>query len=453
MNDLLQQLLSMGPAIGAGVSGNGNAMQAFMRSYQQTTEQLQAKKRQQQQDQMSLEDRQRAIGRQAEGDEEHRVDRATAATNQKQSQALRSLAVPGQLAEAGAAGAETPEDAKRLIESMMPTLMSAFGQEAMAFGQPAVEQATQVITGRQKKQVEAFVESALKVEHVANNPDADPEITNLPAHIQKIIGKPSAKLSELQTFAQLPVGKPQGKTRIPAPAGSMEEYSDPATTPERKAQIEADRRRYTDAGREADKPNQGAHPPAIQRRVDAIVKGFDSQPIVKRTQTMAEAVSFAQGLDANTKNPADDQALIYAFAKAMDPDSVVREGEYATVQKYAQSWAESFGFNAARVFSNTAFLTPQARENMKRTIAAKFKAAQSQYDNVRKEYGRKIERITQKPGGIEELTDFGAAFPQEASTPKPSPAAPASGPKLGERRKFGTTLGEWNGKEWVEVKP
>ena len=160
--------------------------------------------------------------------------------------------------------------------------------------------------------------------------------------------------------------------------------------------------------RNAPKPDM---PPAQQRRIDAKAKAFDALPVVKRTQTMAEAVSFADSLDPNTNNPADDQALIYAFAKAMDPESVVREGEYATVQKYAQSWAQTFGFNAQRVFSNTAFLTPQARANMKSTIRTRYGAAKSQYDNVRRSYASQIDRIIGGPGGDDYLIDYGAAFP------------------------------------------
>jgi hypothetical protein len=189
----------------------------------------------------------------------------------------------------------------------------------------------------------------------------------------------------------------------------------------------------------------GTLPPRTQTRVDAKTRGFDSLPIVKTTQKMAEAVSFAQGLDPHTQNPADDQALIYAFAKAMDPDSVVREGEYATVQKYAQSWAQTIGFNASRVFSNTAFLTPQARANMKKTILAKYAAGKSQYDNVRKEYARQIDKITGEPGSGESwLTDYAAAFPEQAPTK-------GGGPTVGERRKFGEQLGEWDGQGWKLV--
>lgn len=161
--------------------------------------------------------------------------------------------------------------------------------------------------------------------------------------------------------------------------------------------------------------NKPALPSQSQRRVDMKSKGFEALPLVKNVQKMAEAVSFATSLDPNTKNPADDQALIYAFAKAMDPDSVVREGEYATVQKYAQSWAESFGFNAARVFTNTAFLTPQARKNMKTTITAKFAAGRKQYDNVRRSYSDQINKITGSDDGDTYLTDFGGAFPVDAA--------------------------------------
>jgi hypothetical protein len=162
-----------------------------------------------------------------------------------------------------------------------------------------------------------------------------------------------------------------------------------------------------------------ALPPRIQRQVDAQAKGFDSQPVTKRTQVMAEAVSFANGMDPNTKNPADDQALIYSFAKAMDPDSVVREGEYATVQKYAQSWAERFGFTAARIFSNTAFLTPQARQQMKATIASRYQAARAQYDNVRSEYARRIGRMT-GDDGAQYLIDYAGAFPDAAQGKTPA---------------------------------
>jgi hypothetical protein len=78
-------------------------------------------------------------------------------------------------------------------------------------------------------------------------------------------------------------------------------------------------------------------------RVNQITGQFDNEPIVKNYNIIAEGKAFVDSISNNTQNPADQQGLIYAFAKAMDPNSVVREGEYATVQKYAQSWAQSCG--------------------------------------------------------------------------------------------------------------
>jgi hypothetical protein len=144
-------------------------------------------------------------------------------------------------------------------------------------------------------------------------------------------------------------------------------------------------------------------------QVQKIAGQFDNEPIVKNYNIIAEGKAFVDSISNNTQNPADQQGLIYAFAKAMDPNSVVREGEYATVQKYAQSWAQSFGFNAARIFSNSPFLSPDAIANMKATINAKYNASKNQYDNVYSEYGRRVDQITGKPGGTEFITNYAAA--------------------------------------------
>lgn len=421
MNDAIRQLLAIAPGIASGLKGNGPEMQAFMEAYQRTKAQLDQQAMQRESFALQKEDRTRGIARQETADARATEQYERGKTQQGQADALQRLAIPGQLAELGGT-AQDPQSARAMIESAMPGLMSAFGPETMAMGEPAVAMAEQTITARQKRQMKEFVDAALKTAHIADNPDSDPDLTNLPSHIQKILGKPTAKLSEVQAFADLPIGKPAGKERMPAAAGSMEEFSDPTITPERKAQILKDRQAYMQSD---DRPrvtvNTGSdRPPAQQRRIDAIVKGFDAQPITKRTTIMSEGVGIAQSLKDDTTNPADDQALIYAFAKVMDPESVVRESEYETVRKYGQSLAERFGFNAQRVFSNTAFLTPEARKNMKQTLMTKFGVEQRAYDNLRKEYGRKIDRITKQSGtGVDELTDFGAAFPQ-AETPSAS---------------------------------
>jgi hypothetical protein len=98
----------------------------------------------------------------------------------------------------------------------------------------------------------------------------------------------------------------------------------------------------------------------------------------------------------------------------MDPASVVREGEYATVQKYAQSWAQTFGFNAQRIFSNSPFLTASAIANMKATINSKYQAAKKNYDNVHSEYQRQIEGAYS--GQPRQITDYSKAFDQSGGS-------------------------------------
>ncbi len=146
------------------------------------------------------------------------------------------------------------------------------------------------------------------------------------------------------------------------------------------------------------------------------VSKFSSEPVVTNFNVINEGYNFAMSIPNNTKNPADNQGMIYAFAKIMDPNSVVREGEYSTVQKYSQTWLESFGFNAARVVNNQEFLTPEAIQNMKSTIARKFSASKTNYDNVYSQYASGINNLTGRDDGNKFLVDYSQAFSGRAQT-------------------------------------
>lgn len=165
------------------------------------------------------------------------------------------------------------------------------------------------------------------------------------------------------------------------------------------------------------RPSAGQVLPAKDRRANQLADQFTAHPIVKRATTMAEGWSFAQAIEDATTNPTDDIGLIYAFAKLMDPESVVREGEYATVQKYAQSWAQQFGFSAARVFSNTKFLSTDAVTKLKSTIEKRYQAGRKSYDNLRANYVTQINRVTGADDGEERLIDYAGAFPASSGLP------------------------------------
>ena len=499
MNDILQQLLQLGPGIGAGLSGNGPAMSAFMEGFQRTQQMMEEKKRRTQMDTLGMQDRDLALQDRERGIARQQTSDANAAQDRGQQQALRSLQIPGQLAELGSA-AEDPQGAKALIESAMPKLMAAFGQDTMAMGQPAVEMATQTITGRQKKQVEAYVEQAMKTSFVADNPDADPELVNLPEHIARIVGKPQAKLSELQQFAQLPIEKPAGKTRIPPATGSMEEYSDPATTPERRAEIERLRKGYSDAGRV---PNTGDPEVAGLRKellgiqVDNARRGDDGSLTPRQLSQslqmtnslkghpaymdMSDIATGWQGVNVGLKqnNGFGDITAINAFQRMVDPGATVREGDVHLLQS-ASSWMDTVlsRYPIDRLKRGDK-LPAAVRERMRETAKALYDLRAKNYNDT---VGTQYRRLADAAKIPFELigTDFAVESAGGDTLPSDSlpPMAPVSsrGPtrlpgnqsaspatvgsdgrlpaaQLRERRKFGDELREWNGSRWVLVTP
>lgn len=140
--------------------------------------------------------------------------------------------------------------------------------------------------------------------------------------------------------------------------------------------------------------------------LNQVSNSFDNEQQVKNFQMIQSARNSVQAISNETKNPSDDQNLIYAFAKVMDPGSVVREGEYATVQKYAQKWTDQFGSNVNQVVNGTGFLTPGARENLKKTIEGKYNVEKELYTNVRNQYAQKIDSLAGKNIGNELLQDY-----------------------------------------------
>lgn len=145
--------------------------------------------------------------------------------------------------------------------------------------------------------------------------------------------------------------------------------------------------------------------------VRAKVAKFSTEPIVENFSTIQEGYLFTQSLSDTTKNPADDQALIYSLAKALDPGSVVREGEYATAQKYAQSWTKAFGKGVEQAVLGNGFLSEEARKNIKDTIASRYKASTNSYKNTYSQYVSGINSLTGRNDGDRFLIDYTVSLP------------------------------------------
>lgn len=136
------------------------------------------------------------------------------------------------------------------------------------------------------------------------------------------------------------------------------------------------------------------------------VSKFSSEPTVQNFATVQEGHNFAQTIANDTKNPAEHQAIIYALAKALDPGSVVREGEYATAQKYAQSWINAYGKGVEQAINGTGFLSSDAIRNIKATIAKKFEASNKSYTSLEKNYAQGINDMTGRTDGAKFVRSY-----------------------------------------------
>lgn len=485
MNDFLRDLVSIAPVLTTGLAGNGADAAALMEGFERARREDEQRQRIRQQDSLALqdrnlalEDRQRNITRQQAAD-------AAAAEARRQQQALQSFQIPAHLAELGSV-AEDPQGAQALIEGAMPALMKAFGQEAMAYGMPAVELATRTITGRQKKQVEQYIDAALKTSFVVDHPDADPEMVNLPEHIRRIVGKPAAKLSELQSFAQLPIGKPAGR---PSDEVSWQRdellvngvptvvFINPKTREIKNQAGETvsaapipPKPTGGDAGLNA---NQAA---LLTERLakswnDANASGREMRRQLGLMQTGLRR--FREG-DKN----GGSQAVLVTFQKILDPTSVVRESEYARSAQGISMLGRIQGY-IERLEAGGAGVPDAELAGMVET-ARQMLAEMSDYSSGQRS---RIEAVAKKHEidpvlifGMEPARSGGgaSALPSDALPPMapvssrgttrlpsnpPADSATAGSDgrppaaQLRERRKFGNDLREWNGSRWVLVTP
>lgn len=154
-------------------------------------------------------------------------------------------------------------------------------------------------------------------------------------------------------------------------------------------------------------------PGPVQTRVQVIAGQFDNEQAVKNYQTIAETVNSVRSAG---NSPTDDIQRIYAIAKVLDPNSAVREGEYKTVQDYATSLLQRSGLKTRRVFTNSGFLTEEARTFINTTLTNRLNASEKAYKNVYDEYGRRINKVTGQADGSEYITDYGQAFSDTSSS-------------------------------------
>lgn len=148
---------------------------------------------------------------------------------------------------------------------------------------------------------------------------------------------------------------------------------------------------------------------------------FGTSDIVNKYNNIIAASNLISGVDPYTDNPAEHQAVIYNFAKALDPDSVVREGEYATVKKYSQSLINKYGGEIRQAIKGTGFLSPGAIQAIQQATDNRIKAYEPQYLNLRAQTAQRINTLAGKPVADQVLLDYeqgyvGNQTPQSGGT-------------------------------------
>lgn len=134
-------------------------------------------------------------------------------------------------------------------------------------------------------------------------------------------------------------------------------------------------------------------PQTQQDRIYKVMDDFEWWPN-KLFQQVQQGKNYVDNFDVQNATATDDQWLMYAVAKLMDPDSVVRDSEYATTSKFAQSALQKFWIDTARVFVNWQALTEQARKQLINWVNNLYKAQEQTYNNQIKNYANRIKTFT-----------------------------------------------------------
>jgi len=135
---------------------------------------------------------------------------------------------------------------------------------------------------------------------------------------------------------------------------------------------------------------------------------FDAMPGVKEYRAAIPQLS----LGLKTQNtPQGDLALIYAYAKIMDPGSVVREGETAAVSS-SDTLAGQLVANLRKQLEGTGSFSPEARANLRREMLTKAQELNRSYNAQRQRYAADAQALGVDPAIVIGKHDGSAFLPE-----------------------------------------
>lgn len=131
-------------------------------------------------------------------------------------------------------------------------------------------------------------------------------------------------------------------------------------------------------------------------QADKLRSAFNALPDVKEYRQAIKAYSTAL---KSAPNPAGDLNLIYAFAKIMDPNSVVREGEAAAVAE-GDTLAGQYIARLKKELAGDGTFRPEYRNQLRKELQTRVAELNRSYENQRTQYQGFAEKFGIDPAGV-----------------------------------------------------
>lgn len=133
---------------------------------------------------------------------------------------------------------------------------------------------------------------------------------------------------------------------------------------------------------------------SVQKRVDSYSDDYSKNANVVSAFKFAPLLRQYDKVKVSDLSSSQRQGIISDYAKALDPDSVVREWEYATVAKYSSSWGEKTLSEINQFLSWNGTLSDASAQKVIDAIKSRGKNYVEQEKNIRNQYIEKINRAT-----------------------------------------------------------
>jgi len=142
-----------------------------------------------------------------------------------------------------------------------------------------------------------------------------------------------------------------------------------------------------------------------------INKEFESQPIVKAYNEGLQQYIVLEDTLSDGIDGIQDLQLVYSFMKAVDPQSVVRESEFAMAAKTGNIFSGAYTRFNKGYFGSGGFLPDDVKADFTRAARSGFEAKNTQYYNVKAEKAKQINQRLGINNGIDYLTAYEGAAP------------------------------------------